>query len=150
MVCLSAVHHLITAVLADALVIPLRLLADSVAHRREADARMADSQGQDGDDDHYTLKDNELGLVAHKIASPSTGELRNTVNASDEDAHVCDEDGKAENTELLVVEECDRFRGKVGFVAVATDGVVGDAGSEDGEDDDLHNYTCNHEVGANV
>jgi hypothetical protein len=142
--CLNLVHHLLTAALAHAFVGPIRLLADGVAHCREAEARMADSQDQDGDDDHHTLENNKLGLIAHEIASPSTSELRNTVDASDEDAHECDEDGETEGTELLVVEELGRLGGKVGFVTVAADDVVDDAGSEDAEDNNLEDDTGDH------
>lgn len=62
----------------------------------EAPARVEEVQGQDGDDDHDALEDDEVSLVLDQLALPALRELDDPVDAADEDAQrgerQCDEE----------------------------------------------------------
>jgi len=49
--------------------------------------------------DHGAFKNDKVCLVAHQLVPPTTSQLRNSVDASDEDTEVCDDDGACEETE---------------------------------------------------
>lgn len=93
-----AVHDLLVT-LRERLLAPVLLLADGVGQGREAEAWMEDGLSAHGDRNHDTLEGNELGLVAHHVAAPALDELGNTVDATDQDAEVSDNDSAAEELE---------------------------------------------------
>lgn len=99
---LSAIDHINVGTFADALGL---LGAKCVCQSREAESGMEDCECADGNDDHDTLKSDEVGLLAHELASPSTGQLGDTVDASGEDGCEGENETGSEATEFGVVEE---------------------------------------------
>lgn len=142
--------HLDIRDIVDALSALSLVLANCVAEGREAVARMSDSENQDGQYNHYALEDNELGLVAHELAPPSASQLRDTVDASGEDANEGDDNGTHEAAEGCLVEECDCLFGELVTAAVGADCVLDEEVAKEGEDDNLEDDTGNHEVRTDV
>lgn len=117
-------HHLNIRALIDALSLTHRLvLANGVSKRREAEAGMADSEGEHSDDDHDTLEDNEFGLVAHELAPPSTSQFRDTVDTSNKDAKEGSDDGEHEAAEGCLADEGRRFNRELVTAAVGTESI---------------------------
>ena len=89
----------------------LPVLTNSVTKGGEAVARVEHRKNENTHDDHDSLERNELGLIAHELAPPSTSQLWDTIDTSNEDAEVRDDDGEDEAAERRLVEECHRFIG---------------------------------------
>ena len=111
---------------------------------------MEDGQSCHTDDNHDTLEDNELWLVTHELTPPAAGQLGNTVDASDENPSVCDNDGAHEQSEERGVEELHGFCRQNIAAAVGSDDVFDKEVGKEDENDDLEDDTCDHEIGADV
>lgn len=83
---------------------------------------------------HDTLQHNKVRLIAHELVGPAAHELRDTVDASDEDAEIGDNDGAAEEAEFGGGPEGEGGLGELVAVAEGADGVFEDEEGEDGED----------------
>ena len=104
---------------------------------------MEHCKDQNRDDDHDALEDNEFCLVAHELASPAAGKLRDTVYASDEDAEEAGNDGEDEAAEGCLAKKYAGLVGNLVATARGAKGVCSDAESKDCKDDDLEDDTSN-------
>jgi hypothetical protein len=144
---LAATNHLNIRLL-DALG-PL-VLANRAAERREAVSGVEDSKDTDSDDDHDTLEDNELGLVAHQLAPPSERQLGDTVDAADEDGKVGDNDRAHKQSEASLVEQRHGLGGELVAATARAEHVLDEKVAEESEDNDLEDDSGNHQVCADV
>jgi hypothetical protein len=128
----------------------LLVLANRIGQHGEAVTRVGDGEGQNRDDNHYALEHNELILVAHDLSPPATSQLRDTVDTSDEDARVCNDDSGHVGAEACGVEERHCLGRQAVLATRCAQGVFDEEVAEASKDGDLENDTCNHEVCAHV
>ena len=107
---------------------------------------MEDCECAYSDDDHNTLESNEVGLLAHELAPPSTCQFRDTVDTSGEDGGECENEAYNEAAELGIVEQPHGICGQLISVTVSSDGIFGKEISEEDKADDLEDDTSNHEI----
>lgn len=146
---LMSAHHLYVRV-SYALSVVLILLANRVAKSWKAVSWMEHCEHTDRDNNHNTLKNNELGLVAHELAPPATCQLGYTIDATHEDADVSGNNGAHEAAEACLVKQRHRFLRKLLAASVCAKCVFGEEVAEEGEGDDLENNTSNHQISANI
>lgn len=107
---------------------------------------MENGESSDSDDNHHALKSDELSLIAHELAAPSTGQFGDTVDASGEDGNECEDKSYCEAAELGIVEQSHGICGQLISVTVGSDGIFGKEISEEDKADDLEDDTSNHEI----
>jgi hypothetical protein len=148
----ATLHHLDIGALIHALT-PwhrLVLLANGVSKCWEAVSWVEDCEDKDTDDDHDTLEDDELSLIAHEFTPPSSSQLGDTVDASDEYSKISGDDGEHEAAERGLVEQSHGLAGNLVATAVGADGVLDEKDTKASKNDDLEDDSSNHEVGADI
>jgi hypothetical protein len=148
--CSTAAHHLHIRLLNTLFPSGFASLANGVAQSREAVTRMEYREHSNSDDNHDALKDNELVLVAHDLASPATCQLGNTVNASHKDTNIRHNDSAHETTKVCVMKKHHRLLGQLIAAAICAQSVLGKEVAKEDQDNNLEDDTRNHHVCASV